>query len=285
MISPGLCAQVACLWEVTARKPGNVHRYRDFDDTTYLDFLVSAAAIAPAMEAAVTRSVGETVLRAVKATREVVDVNTNLGIILLLAPLASVPCGVDLRTGVLAVLDNLDVAASRAVYAAIRLAHPSSLGRVAEQDIAEEPTQPLRAIMALAAERDLVARQYANGYREIFDEGLPALREGLVQTASLEGAILHTYLHLLARYPDSLIARKRGLADAKDASRQAAGVLAGTQQMQDLDAWLRAAGNARNPGTTADLVTAVLFVALREAMIPLPAAYPWTNPGGDANPV
>src|SRR5262245_39419818 len=87
----GLCAQAACLLEATARKPGNVHRYRDFDDTTYLDFALSAAAAAPAIEAAAGRRVGATVLEAVTATRRVSAANTNLGIVLLLAPLAAVP--------------------------------------------------------------------------------------------------------------------------------------------------------------------------------------------------
>src|SRR5262245_61656852 len=90
-LSIGLCAQLACILEVTARKPGNVHRYADFADTTYLDFLLSAAAIAPVMDRAPGRPVGETVLEAVTATRRVTGTNTNLGISLLLAPLASVP--------------------------------------------------------------------------------------------------------------------------------------------------------------------------------------------------
>ena len=104
----GLCAQLACILEATARKPGNVHRYADFADATYLDFLLSAAAIAPVMEQAPRRRVGETVLRAVRATRRVVATNTNLGTILLLAPLAAVPgwralapaCGVDVAAAV-----------------------------------------------------------------------------------------------------------------------------------------------------------------------------------------
>src|SRR5215468_1221408 len=86
----GLHAQLACIWEATARKPGNVHRYADFTDTTYLEFLHSAAAIAPVLEVAPRRGVGNTVLQAVTATRSIVGTNTNLGIILLLAPLACV---------------------------------------------------------------------------------------------------------------------------------------------------------------------------------------------------
>ena len=89
--SPGLCAQIACVWEATARKPGNVHRYCDFEDSTYLDYLLSAAALAPVLDRAADRRIGETILDAVRATRRVTRSNTNLGIVLLLTPLASVP--------------------------------------------------------------------------------------------------------------------------------------------------------------------------------------------------
>src|ERR1700704_1121547 len=115
MIPIGLCAQLACIWEATARKPGNVHRYWDFDDTTYLDFLHSAAAIAPILETACERHVGETVLKSIQATRSITATNTNLGIILLLAPLATVPYPENLRTGLKQVLANLDTTDSRAV--------------------------------------------------------------------------------------------------------------------------------------------------------------------------
>src|SRR5580700_8927822 len=90
-LSIGMCAQIACIWEATACKPGNVCRYADFDNLTYVDLLLSAAAIAPVMDGASGRRIGETVLDAIRATRKVVATNTNLGIVLLLAPLASVP--------------------------------------------------------------------------------------------------------------------------------------------------------------------------------------------------
>jgi triphosphoribosyl-dephospho-CoA synthase len=279
----GLCVQVACIWEATARKPGNVHRFRDFDDATYPDFLLSAAALAPVLAAAPGRRVGATVLEGVRATRRVVRSNTNLGIVLLLAPLAAVPEGEDLRTGLNHVLAGLDVEDTRQVYEAIRLAAPGGLGRVPEQDVRDEPTQPLRQVMALAAGRDLVARQYANGFAEVFDDGVPALLTGLERSGSLEGAIIWGHLHLLARHPDTLIARKRGPAEAAEAAARAGAVLAaqwphdraGWAALADLDAWLRAEGHQRNPGATADLVTACLFVLLREGTVPLPVPLPW----------
>jgi triphosphoribosyl-dephospho-CoA synthase len=225
--------------------------------------------------------VGETVLAGVRATRGVAARNTNLGILLLLAPLAAVPRGTDLGAGVGPVLDALTVEDSRCVYEAIRLAAPGGLGGAPEQDVHAEPTLPLRQVMALAADRDLVARQYANGFREVFNDGLPALLSTARQTPDMETAIIACHLSLLGRHPDSLIARKRGPAEAAEASRRAAAVLvsgwphqpAGCEALAALDAWLRADGHARNPGTTADLVTACLFVALREGLIQLPRTF------------
>jgi triphosphoribosyl-dephospho-CoA synthase len=279
-----LCAQLACIWEATAAKPGNVHRYRDFADVTYLDFIQSAAAIAPVLAKARCQRVGETILEGVRATRRVVATNTNLGILLLLALLAAVPDEDDLRLGLERVLERLDVEDSRMVYRAVRLAMPGGLGHVSDQDIGEEPTLPLRQLMVLTADRDLVARQYANGFREVFTSGVPALVQGLGETGSVEGAIIACHLHLMAANPDSLVARKCGQAEAEESSRRARRVLesgwpttaAGKDALSGLDAWLRAEGNRRNPGTTADLVAACLFVALREGRIALPLQYPWT---------
>ena len=275
MLSIGLCTQLACIWEATARKPGNIHRYRNFDDASYVDFIVSAAACAPVLESAQGRSVGQTLLEGIRATRQVARTNTNLGILLLLAPLASVAPGQPLREGLSRVLDALEVADARAAYEAIRLANPSGLGRVAEQDVFEEPTQTLRQVMALAADRDLIALQYVNGFAQVFEEGVPALRLALDRGATLEGAIIACQLHLLARHPDSLIARKRGLDEAAEVSRQAAQVIAAGwdagqgawEVLSRFDAWLHEEGHSRNPGTTADLVAGCLFVALREGWL------------------
>ena len=279
----GLHAQTACIWEATARKPGNVHRFRDFDDATYLDFLTAAAATARLLAASPRRPVGRTVNDAVRQTRRVVRANVNLGILLLLAPLTKAAGHGDLRTDLPRVLDALTVEDSGAVFAAIRLANPGGLGRAPEQDVSGEPTLPLRQVMTLAADRDLIARQYADGFREVFDDGAPAVLEGIERTGSMEGAILFAHLHLMARHPDTLIARKRGATEAEESAGRARAVLdagwpkgrAGWAAFAALDAWLRAEGRMRNPGATADLIAACLFVLLHEGRIPLPLSIPW----------
>jgi triphosphoribosyl-dephospho-CoA synthase len=277
-LSVGQLAQIACLLEVTARKPGNVHRFSDSGELEFLDFLLSAAAIGKAFDAARREGVGSTVFAAVEATRQVVTTNTNLGMILLLAPLAAVPLEDDLTSGVERVLRATTVEDARQVYGAIRMANPGGLGQADEQDVASEPTVTLRAAMALAAERDLVARQYANGFQEVLQEALPLIRLSLEGGQALETAVITTYLGILARYPDSLIARKFGLIRAQEVSVKAAEIVAcdwpndreSKRLCEDFDAWLRREGNRLNPGTTADLVAAALFAALRDGTIALP---------------
>jgi triphosphoribosyl-dephospho-CoA synthase len=283
MLPVGLCAQLACIWEVTARKPGNVHRYQDFADLTYMDFVLSAAAIAPVLETATERRVGDTILEGIRATRRLIETNANLGILLLLAPLAAVPREQNLRGDLQRILADLDRDDARVVYEAIRLARPGAMGTVPDQDVSAEPTQTLLHVMSLAAHRDLIARQYVSGFRDVFDEGVSALNEGLESARTLEGAILACHLRLMASYPDSLIARKRGAAEAEESSRRAHEVLnqgwphrrSGWEALRSLDAWLRAEGHSRNPGTTADLVTASLFIALRQGTIEVPCRTAW----------
>jgi len=263
---------LACMWEVTARKAGNVHRSIGFDDVTYTEFIRSAHAAAPEIGLATTRPLGETILAAIRATRAVVRTNTNLGIVLLLAPLAKVPDGRELGAGVGDVLAGTTDEDAANVFAAILLATPGGLGTAKEQDVRDAPTLPLRNVMALAADRDLVARQYSNGFADVFDLGVPALLEGLGRFARMEPAVQHCQLTWLAAHPDSLIARKRGQPIAAEASRRAREVLdrggvgtaEGRAAYDDFDRWLRSDRHARNPGTTADLVTACLFAALRE---------------------
>jgi len=278
----GLWVQTACTWEVTARKLGDVNPDHDLDTLKFADFTRAAAAFAPVFDAASQRRIGETVLEAVRSMHRAAGVNTHLGTILLLAPLAAVPSGGDLRQGLANLLDRLDVADSRLVYEAIRLAQPSGLGKVAEEDVADVPTLPLRQVMALAEERDLIARQYVNGFQQVFHLGMDVLPNGLEIMGSFEGAILSCQLMSLAEHADTLIARKRGAAEAEEARRRAREVTrdwprqpGAWQQWRELDCWLRAEPG-RNPGTTADLVAASLFVALRSGILTVPPALPWT---------
>ncbi|MFQ5658359.1 MAG: triphosphoribosyl-dephospho-CoA synthase [Candidatus Methylomirabilales bacterium] len=269
-------AQLACLLEVSTVKPGNVHPHADFRDTCYEDFLLSALAIGDAMRQVHRTSVGMTVLRAIRDTRRVVSVNTNLGTVLLLAPLAKAAVARakgGLRTRVRKVLQELTVQDARHVYSAIRLAKPGGLGRVPRWDVRRSRVDvSLVKAMQDAANRDTVAREYVTAFAVTFDVGLPTLKQYLAATPDLRTAIVQTYLTILATVPDSLIARKVGLRTAVQVSREAdkllrvggAETVTGRRYLAGLDRRLRLRGNLLNPGTTADLTAASLFVALLE---------------------
>jgi triphosphoribosyl-dephospho-CoA synthase len=269
-------AQLACVLEASAEKPGNITPSHDFADTSYEDMLRSAIALGPELAPAAERGVGETVLAAVHATRGVTGANTNLGIALLLAPLARAALlGGALRERAGEVLAGLTLDDSRAAYAAIRLAGAGGLDEPVEHDVRAAPAIALRDAMAIAAERDSVAAEYATGYALTFELGLPALARALDDGLGPRAATVELYLALLAAVPDTLVARKRGRAAAERVSAGAARVLAaggvrdhaGKAALQAFDDSLRSDGNALNPGTTADLVTAVLFVALLERLL------------------
>jgi triphosphoribosyl-dephospho-CoA synthase len=289
-----LAAQAACLLEVSAPKPGNVNRQYDFrsrtspaaTDLRFEDFLLSAVAIGPAMGAAGRCSVGRTVLRAIRATRRLVRTNTNLGIVLLLAPLAKAyshlsqkqrtglakaPIGLSLRNSLSAVLADLTVADASQIYAAIRLAKAGGLGRVVEADVNEEPVISFLEAMRLAQDRDSLAKEYASGYSITLGIGYPVLNAAYSAGGDLTAAIVQAYLTILAQVPDTLIARKCGREAAVEVSGWAAealtkgGALALNSQeiLADLDLRLRRPDDhSLNPGTSADLTAAAVFLFL-----------------------
>lgn len=278
----GGCATLACIWEATAAKPGNVYRGADFDDLTYADFLASATVIGPIIDRTPEQGVGPTILAAVAATRAAVATNTNLGMLLLIAPLAAIPSGLPLSEHIEPVIAALTYEDTCAVYKAIPLAQPGGMGEVAEADVHEPPPAglTLRDAMAMAADRDLIARQYANGCEEVFRTA-DQIERHVVDGQPLGEAIVIAFLELLAAEPDSLIARKGGVDAAREVSQHAATILDSRRHgdeafhamRAEYDFWLRADGHRRNPGTTADVIAAALFVLLRENRLAWPVRF------------
>ena len=286
-------ARLACEWEAIAFKPGNVHPHARFFDLTYGDFLQSAAAIEPIF-ARLDRpplpnrsrgKLGRLVLDAVAATRATVGTNTNLGILLLIAPLALVATGEDLAEGVVRVLEQANEEDAAAIFEAIRHAQPGGLGRAEDHDLPEcldvnhsAPSGPIPSLdqaMRAASHRDAIARQYSQRFSDLFTFGLPDLAGRVHQGRTLGQAITLNALAWQANHPDTLIQRKRGPDLAREASRRARAVLESggpdhpdhIAALTEFDTWLRVDGHARNPGATADLVAATLFVALRVGLV------------------
>jgi triphosphoribosyl-dephospho-CoA synthase len=269
-------ATLACALEVSAEKVGNVTPTRRFADVGFDDFALSALALGAAVVGAAPGRVGRAVYDAVAATARVAPSNTNLGMALLFAPLAAAardPSAGGLRRRLAGVLRALTVDDARWAYRGIRLARPGGLGTSREAPVARRPSITLGAAMALAAGRDTVAAEYTQGFTVTFDVALAALRRALAGGRSLLNAVAQAHLEVMARVPDTLIARKAGAAAATAVALRArrvveAGGLAtakGRAAARRLDVLLRLDGNRLNPGTSADLVAAALFVWLLEA--------------------
>ena len=267
----------ACLDELDAPKPGNVHVFASGHRMTAAEFVRSAEAAAAPLAMPGAR-VGTRILGAVEATLTVVGTNTNLGIILLCAPLAVAAEGrsADLRATLAKVLESLDIQDAEFAFRAIARAAPAGLGRVDRHDVAEVATVTLKGAMADASARDRIAHQYVSDFEDVFERGEPVLEAALARAAEPKWATLAVYLEFLSAFPDSHIARKHGIATAEDICRTASRY---HQQMRsaenpaalltDLLAWdalLKERGV--NPGTSADLTVATLFAHRLRTILP-----------------
>src|SRR5207244_5958569 len=229
----------------------------------------------PAFARVGDRPLGRTIRDAIEATARWVRRNSNLGIVLLLSPLARAALERgrrSLRESRGAVLAATTVADAADAYAAIRLAAPGGLGRAPDQDVARPPTVTLRDAMALAAPRDTIAREYTTDFQTTFDAGAPVLRRGLAAGLSWSDAVVETHLTLLAAWPDTHIARKLGPEEAVRVQRRAREVIdagggrtpTGRAAIAALDRDLRGERNTKNPGATAGLTGAAICVVLLE---------------------
>lgn len=275
--------QTACLDELQALKPGNVHIFADGHDMDISHFISSAEASAPVLCQS-NASVGERILTAVQATQRAVSMNTNLGIILLCAPLVHtaaqfvgqpLPNTAALRESLQITLENLTVEDGQAASQAIVLASPAGLGERSELDVQAVPEVSLLALMQAAQGDDRIAQQYANGYVDLFGFGLECLQSGLSQWEQPAWAATWLYLNFLSTYEDTHLIRKYGEGVAKGVMLEAQEV---RQQCQHeghpkylkralLD-WDQSLKSRRlNPGTSADLtVTTLLIHALCKSL-------------------
>lgn len=265
----------ACTLDVAVRKPGNVSQASPGHGMDAGQFLAAAAAAAGPISVA-GATVGERIEAAVRASWQASGCNTNLGIVLLCAPLLAASERGDndaqgLPASLAIVLETLDRADARAAYRAIALARPGGLGRVPEQDVRSEPTTGLREAMALAAHRDRIAWQYVHAHADVFGLGLPAFVAAGDEARGMQAA----FLEFLAATPDSHIVRKHGDAVAHSVMREAQPWRARARRGDDLStdpawgAWdedLKARG--LNPGTSADLCVAVALAAALLAPTP-----------------
>lgn len=258
--------------DVTALKPGNVHRFAVGHDMSEADFEISAEVSVPWLLKPELKA-GERLYEAVRATREAVGCNTNLGMLLLTVPLVIAverPRQGGLRERLQGVLRTFnDVADAEYFFAAIRLAAPGGLGHSEQHDVANKAGVSILTAMCAAQHRDRVAYQYASGYADIFAESLNVLRDCKERWQSVEWSLVACYLSFLTQFPDSHITRKYGESIARDVRQQGEEILASFRSYKNpeeaasvllkFDAQLKAKGI--NPGTSADLAVACLLVS------------------------
>ncbi|MGN6571990.1 MAG: triphosphoribosyl-dephospho-CoA synthase [Pseudolabrys sp.] len=266
----------ACRDEIEAPKPGNVHLFADGHRMTAGDFLRSAAAASGPLTETGAR-VGARIAGAVGASLAAAGVNTNLGIILLCAPLAAAAeMGGDLRQSLRRVLGTLDRADADLCFRAIVQASPAGLGRAARLDVYAPATDSLRAAMAEAADRDRIALQYVSVFADVFERGAPLFARRLAATSDRRLATLSVYLRFLAAFPDTHIVRKYGSTVAEQICTAASAIETQVCSASHLDAALpivlpwdvKLKESGINPGTSADLTVASLFVHQLQSVLP-----------------
>ena len=267
----------ACLTELDAPKPGNVHAFADGHRMTVDEFVRSADAAAAPLSAQGAR-VGLRIHRAVTATFAAVGTNTNLGIILLCAPLAAAAerDATNLRNALHQVLQDLNVDDADLAFRSIVRAAPAGLGHSAQHDVFNPATVSLLQAMSEAANRDMVARQYATDFADIFDQGLPLFESVSRRRGEAKWATLATFLGFLSAFPDSHIARKFGAETARCVQGTALNFARMLQAAEHADQILPALltwdsalkAKAVNPGTSADLTVASLFAHRLRTILP-----------------
>jgi triphosphoribosyl-dephospho-CoA synthase len=260
----------ACLAEVEAMKPGNVHIFADGHGMQVQDFVKSAEA-SSAIIAQTDLGLGERIYHSVNATWQAVGCNTNLGIILLSAPIIQTVLledSADIRDRLKKVIHGASQVDATWLFKAIQLAKPAGLGRVDEHDVNALAQCTLLEAMQAAAGRDFIGQQYGNNFLNIFESGLPQYQQALLQWQKPAWATTALYLYWLSHYPDSHIARKYDLMTAKEVQKEALVHYVAFQdqtnpknyfsELLKFDQSLKL--RSINPGTSADLTVATILL-------------------------
>ena len=258
------------LGELEALKPGNVSLYADGHDMTVRDFQKSAEVSVPLL-CKQTSGLGQRVLDSVRATQLAVGCNTNLGMLLLFAPI--IVAGEtdfnsvgELRLNLESTLRSSTQNDANQIFEAISLANPGGLGDVDSQDVNQKPTCSLMTAMQLAKERDSIALQYTNNFAEIFDIGLTSIKDFEKRWNSVKWSTVSCYLNFMSTMSDSHVERKYGREVADKIKIKSGAIIKEFNKnpeksiglLQDFDKELKIKNY--NPGTSADLTAASLLV-------------------------
>ncbi len=268
--------QAACLAEIEALKPGNVHLFADGHGMVVQDFIKSAS-VSSAVIARPELTLGARINCAVDATWQAVGCNTNLGIVLLCAPIIHAAINLQMKDikkdalhkKLLQILANSTIDDAQSAFNAITLAQPAGLGSGYSHDVQNEAQCTLLEAMKTAADRDVIALQYSNGFNDVFYVGLLQYQVALALWQNPAWAVTALHLFWMANYLDSHVVRKYGFKVANDlqaiALQHKTAFLKQTNPKQYQSKLMQFDQNLKqkgiNPGTSADLTVATLFVS------------------------
>ncbi len=270
------------LLEATTPKPGNVNRYRDFNDLTFYNFLFADTAVIGVYYEAVKTAellrkgilefseagIGELIKRAVQASREAQDANPNFGIITLSIPLImGIILGrnmLDAREKAKLLIEESTVRDSMEFYRAIRIANPKGIPSGVKYDVYSDDSFRelfqdginLARLAEMSCERELIFCEWLSGYGLSY-RAFDRLYE-LVKELPLEDAVVRAFIELLAEKEDTLIARKAEEEEARLVKGKAGEVLKGRLSVGEFDTFMREKGDLRNPGSLADIMAVSL---------------------------
>jgi triphosphoribosyl-dephospho-CoA synthase len=260
----------SCKKDIELIKPGNVNLLSSHKDTKAQDYLDSAILSSKELFNQ-NYSLGKRILESVNVTRSQVNVNTNLGIILLCAPVIQSYIdfnNLDLREGIKKTLSTTSIKDTHDLCAAINISSPGGLGDRDMYDTASYPNASIKEIMDYSQEYDRISYQYSHNFSDIFDFIIPKLEFLNQRYESLDISLSLLFIEILAKIPDSHISRKFGDKIAKKTSNNAHDLLKILDREHDPDYLAKALNNLDyeykkkgiNPGTTADLLVASLMI-------------------------
>ncbi|NHJ83901.1 MAG: hypothetical protein FK734_00480 [Asgard group archaeon] len=302
-----ICGELACLLEVSATpKPGNVHRFSDFSELRYEDFLASSVSFGIFIEELAEKgyliaqkklqwaklSLGQTIKETIAQSSFFHNHgNTNLGIILLLSPIAvaagltinleTMNCEISsLHQSIAEVMKHTTVEDAIAVSEGIQKISPGGMGKVEKYDVTESSFKTelltdnitLLDLMSQCKHRDNICLELSENYPITFDTAIPAFKRTMILSKDINLAIIDAYLAILANHPDTLVSRKFGFEKALDIADRAKAIIKlggsltvdGHRELEELDIELREEEDKINPGTSADLIASTVFIYLLE---------------------
>ena len=260
----------ACSKDVEVIKPGNVNIDYPHSDTTAYDFLRSAHDSCKSLFKQ-DFSLGERIYYSVSDSRKNTKVNTNLGILLLIAPIIHSllhSTKTTFRSALKDVIKTSQISDTNLLCRAINFVNPGGLGEKERMSTNSLPRVTLKTIMDKSANYDRLSYQYSTGYSDILDFIVPRIIEHKKNIENTDFLLSLVFLEILSEIPDTHISRKFNEKIAKKTSNEACDLIKiintersrkkALSRICQLDYEYKNKGI--NPGTTADLLLSGVMI-------------------------